>query len=313
MRLRDLFRSRAAAAPIYAEPEALLLQAQTLHDAGRLSEAASAYRSVLDLDAKNWTALNALASIALQTGGLEEAIQRFGKLIERRPDYAQAHYKRGNAYNRLGEFLAALADYDYAVALDPSDARAFCNRGTVLERLNRWQEALSSYDRALSLNPRDPLTHYNRAAVLRALDRLEAVPGPATRCVPASRVRSISGLTCAARPTARGLILRAISVSTDLCGAPAGVRISSTVSLCGPFSRYAALQCRDHRERCFVVGTAIIDRRRISFCCANGGEPVAGNRTAGTRHLDSRRIRGSCCATREAARTAWGATASPSA
>jgi predicted O-linked N-acetylglucosamine transferase (SPINDLY family) len=173
MRLRDLFRSRAAATPKYAQPEALLLQAQALHDAGRLSEAASAYRSVLDLDAENWTALNALASIAVQTGGLEEAIQRFGKLIERRPDYAQAHYKRGNAYNRLGEFLAALADYDHAVALDPSDARAFCNRGTVLERLNRWQEALSSYDRAVSLNPRDPLTHYNRAAVLRALDRFE--------------------------------------------------------------------------------------------------------------------------------------------
>ena len=70
-----------------------------LHDEERLSEAATAaaYQSVLALDAENWPALNALAGIALQTGQLEEAVQRFGKLIERRPEFAEAHYKRGNA------------------------------------------------------------------------------------------------------------------------------------------------------------------------------------------------------------------------
>ncbi len=113
-----------------------------------------------------------LASTALECGHLNDAIELYSTLVERLPGFAEGFYKRGNAYNRLGRFVAALADYDQAVALDPSYANAFCNRGTVLERLERWDEALSSYDRALSLNPQDSLAHYNRASVLRALDRI---------------------------------------------------------------------------------------------------------------------------------------------
>lgn len=153
--------------------EKLLEQAQALHDAGRLTEAAAGFRAVLAHDDRNWMALVGLASTALQSGELQEAIRRYGLLVERDPRFAEGFYKRGNAYNQLGDLVAALADYDNAIALVPSHARALCNRGTVLERLERWQDALCSYDRALALNPIDALAHYNRAAVLRALDRPE--------------------------------------------------------------------------------------------------------------------------------------------
>jgi predicted O-linked N-acetylglucosamine transferase (SPINDLY family) len=189
MKLRDLFRSKPAdiPVPVPAEPqvsavshaltepqtqtESLLRQAQVLHDDGRLAEAASVYRAVLVLDPQNWVSSNALASIALQAGDLDEAIQRYGALIERQPDFAEGHYKRGNAYNRLGRLPAALANYDQALALDQGYADAFCNRGTVLERLERWDEALASYDRTLVLNPKDAVAHYNRASALRGLKR----------------------------------------------------------------------------------------------------------------------------------------------
>lgn len=151
----------------------LLDQAQALHDAGRLAEAAAGFRAVLMQDERNWSALVGLASIALRSGELHDAIRRYGSLVASDPGFAEGFYKRGNAYNQLGQLIAALEDYDNAVALDPSHARAFCNRGTVLDRLERWPEALSSYDRSLSLNPRDALAHFNRAAALRALNRRE--------------------------------------------------------------------------------------------------------------------------------------------
>jgi predicted O-linked N-acetylglucosamine transferase (SPINDLY family) len=149
----------------------LLQQGQALLGETRLAEAASVYRAVLALDPQNWTSSNALASIALQGGELDEAILRYSALIERRPDFAEGHYKRGNAYNRLGRRPEALADYDQAVALDPEYANAFCNRGTVLQSFERWDEALASYDRALALDPTDAFAHYNRASVLRELNR----------------------------------------------------------------------------------------------------------------------------------------------
>jgi predicted O-linked N-acetylglucosamine transferase (SPINDLY family) len=185
MKLRDLFRSNPTdtPAPAPAEPQApaatqeLLRQAQTLHGDGRLAEAASVYQAVLALDPQNWASSNALASIGLQVGELDEAIQRYGALIECRPDFAEGHYKRGNAYNTVGRLPDALADYDQAIALDPGYANAYCNRGTVLGRLERWDEALASYDRALTLNPKDAFAHYNRADVLRELKRSDEAIG----------------------------------------------------------------------------------------------------------------------------------------
>jgi predicted O-linked N-acetylglucosamine transferase (SPINDLY family) len=158
--------------------EPILRQAEALLAEGRLAEAASAYHSVLVIDAEHWASLSALAAIALQAGKLDEAIRRYGELIERRPDFAEAHYKRGNALNRMGLWPAALADYDQAIKLDSGYANAYCNRGTALERLGRWEQALESYDRAISLNPRDSFAHYNRAGALKELNRpAEAVEG----------------------------------------------------------------------------------------------------------------------------------------
>lgn len=151
----------------------MLARTQALLDAGRMADAEAGFRTLLAHDNEDWSALVGLAAIALQSGDLQEAVLRYSGLVERDPVFAEGFYKRGNAYNRLGKFTAALGDYDRAVALDPAHARASCNRGTVLERLERWPEALASYDRALALNPRDALSHFNRATVLRVLDRPE--------------------------------------------------------------------------------------------------------------------------------------------
>jgi protein O-GlcNAc transferase len=113
------------------------------------------------------------AQTHLSAGQLAQAVQQYTTIIERRPELAEAHYKLGNAYNRLGDWSEALARYDRAVALDPQYANAFCNRGTVLERLERWDTALASYDRALALNPSDAFACYNRAGTLRELQRFE--------------------------------------------------------------------------------------------------------------------------------------------
>ena len=186
MKLRDLFRSKPSesALPISSAPatapitaaatiDAMLGKAQALRDAGELAQAAMAYREVLALDPESWISMSALASVALQSGNLQEAIQRYSALIERRMDFAEGYYKRGNAHNRLGHWPEALADYDRAVALDPQYANAFCNRGSVLERLGRPEEALESYERALALNPQDAFAHYNRAGALRGLKRFD--------------------------------------------------------------------------------------------------------------------------------------------
>jgi tetratricopeptide (TPR) repeat protein len=105
VKLRDLFRSRRGPGTVAVQVGPAVRQAEALLAEGRLAEAASAYQPALDIDAENWAARSAVAAIALQAGRLDEAVQRYGDLIERRPDFAEAHYKRGNAFNELGALV----------------------------------------------------------------------------------------------------------------------------------------------------------------------------------------------------------------
>ena len=97
----------------------------------------------------------------------------FGRKQADGADDATAHYKRANLLRDQGEFEAALAGYDRAIALNPGYAHALCNRGVVLQLLRRFEAAVASFDRTIALDPGDCLAHFNRAAVLLELKRPE--------------------------------------------------------------------------------------------------------------------------------------------
>jgi predicted O-linked N-acetylglucosamine transferase (SPINDLY family) len=126
-----------------------------------------------DLPSAQIESLISLAQIAADKGEKEKAIDLYTRVIDLKPDHAQAYYKRGNLLRDLGQTQAALISYDQSIALDPEYANAFCNRGVVLQHLNRLDAARDSYDRAISLNPNDALTFFNRGAVLRELEEFE--------------------------------------------------------------------------------------------------------------------------------------------
>jgi predicted O-linked N-acetylglucosamine transferase (SPINDLY family) len=144
---------------------------EVVESAGAGDACARAGVSGVVQDAATWDELFQQAQSLQQQGQLEQAIELYGKCIERAPERPEPYYKRANALNGLGRLEPALVDYDRAIRLNPSYTYAFCNRGSVLERLGRRDEALASYDRALELDPKDALTHFNRASVLRDLKR----------------------------------------------------------------------------------------------------------------------------------------------
>jgi len=73
---------------------------------------------------------------------------------------------RGILFNHRGNYTAALADFEAALALDPAASAAYVNRGNTYFYSRQLDLAIEDYSTSLQMNPRNPhLAHYNRGLV----------------------------------------------------------------------------------------------------------------------------------------------------
>jgi len=153
--------------------EAKFREALTAHRESRLTEAAAAYRQVLEWQPRHAHALTFLSVIALDASDYQGVLDLTRRALDIDPRSAATHLMRGHALTRLGHFEAALESYERAIAEKADSADAHIHRGQVLERLGRYLEALASYDRALEFRPAGADIHNNRGNVLRSLRRYD--------------------------------------------------------------------------------------------------------------------------------------------
>lgn len=87
-----------------------------------------------------------------------------------RRDRAGTLVNRGVMLTRAGDYAAARADLDRAVALEPTLGEAFVNRGVVMMADRAYAEALAEIERGLELGVDEPAkAYYNRALVHESL------------------------------------------------------------------------------------------------------------------------------------------------
>ena len=179
---------------------ALLAEALKLHQAGRVAEAAAAYRRILAIEPKHADALQLLGVAAHQagrndeaielikraiglnrrvphfhgnlgqvyrlTGRLDEAEASYRRALGLKPDYLDAVMGLAVLLQNQGKFEQAAAAYRRAVALNPDLAEAHNNLGSALEEQGKLAEAIESYERAVALKPGDQGMLYNLASAL---------------------------------------------------------------------------------------------------------------------------------------------------
>jgi protein O-GlcNAc transferase len=178
--------------------------------AGRLTEAESLYRAILDKHPDNVDAIQGLGVLCHQRGHPEEALALFrraialdpdsrvadrqlGRLLEQRGDPVGAAicYRRAARLRPLdavtqadlartlagtGEMAEAIEHYRRAVALAPDDAWIQIALGNSLLRQGAVSDASASYQRALAISPDLAEAHNNLGEALRRMGRLsEAV------------------------------------------------------------------------------------------------------------------------------------------
>ncbi|ROQ00271.1 putative O-linked N-acetylglucosamine transferase (SPINDLY family) [Stella humosa] len=161
--------------------DSILAAAERLHRAGRLDEAAAAYRAVLGARPAHAVAWHRLGIVALQAGQPAAALAPLGRAIELAPRDGAMRHDLGHALAGLGRLEDAAAAWAEAGRLAPRMASAHANRGTALAALGRFADAVPAFRAALQADPNhrdawlghaDSLLQAGRPAeALSALDR----------------------------------------------------------------------------------------------------------------------------------------------
>jgi len=143
------------------------------HRAGRLAEAETLYRRVLQADPDQVDAAHLFGVLACQVGHPETAVIAISHALNLAPERADCHNNLGEALRMLGHAGEAEHHYRRALALLPGYADAHNNLGLVLQRQGRAGEAASHYRQALAANPEFPEAHHNLATLFQERHHFE--------------------------------------------------------------------------------------------------------------------------------------------
>jgi tetratricopeptide (TPR) repeat protein len=125
------------------------------------------------------------ALAASREGSFDQALPLWNQVLEMAPEDAAAWSNRGNVQLVLGDPLAAIADHERAMALEPSNPEPHLNRGIAEEALQRWGAAETDYrwileppaSPASSDKPASQLDPEVRAAALYNLGNVQGSQG----------------------------------------------------------------------------------------------------------------------------------------
>ncbi len=144
------------------------------HNAGNLDRAQSIYEEILSIDARNFDALQLLATLAAQSGKFERAVELFSQALKINDKNAYVLNNFANALQEVGLVQKALESFDKAIAANPKYAEAHSNRGNILQKLGRLEEAIASYDFAIEMRSDYAEAYFNRGNALRGMKKYEA-------------------------------------------------------------------------------------------------------------------------------------------
>ena len=187
------------------------------HRGGRLREAESLYRQLLETDPNHPDTLHLLGVLAHQTGRQQLAIEMirraikqnaqmpgyynnlgnaygaagnwpeaetsYRRALERKRDYPDAYYNLGSALRAQGKLEEAAASYRSALTLRPNHAETWLNLGNVLQAQGKLEDAVEACQKAIAAKPELASAHNNLGNILLALNRFEAALAAYTRAL----------------------------------------------------------------------------------------------------------------------------------
>ena len=152
------------------DPEAHYELGVLLDRIGQAEEAETQLQFALKLKRDYYpSALNALGLVLARQDRLPEAVEKYEKAIQLKPNFAGALANLGTALDRLGRKTEAKARFEEAMRLDNTEAAV--GLGQLLDENGEVTAAMARYEEVLRLDPQNADAHYNLARCLGMLGR----------------------------------------------------------------------------------------------------------------------------------------------
>lgn len=98
-----------------------------------------------------------------------EAKEIFSLLVEKYPDFAEAHNKLATVFFLLGDLEESILECEVAVRMNPNHFGAWNGMGMCLYKLARYEQAIKSFQMALKIQP---YADVNREYIARCRGKL---------------------------------------------------------------------------------------------------------------------------------------------
>ncbi len=121
------------------------------------------FKRAIELDPVNIRVLTDVAVFLNSVGIQERSVEYFSRVIRAGDTSAGTYVLRAAAYEDMGLYEGALADYDRVIKMDPNDGATRCRRARVLILMRRFTEADEELDVARTLNPPESYAQIVRA------------------------------------------------------------------------------------------------------------------------------------------------------
>jgi len=130
--------------------------------------ATRAIKRAIEVDPNHVEARTMLGYVELEVrGDADAAMREYRKVIEIKPDSAEAHSNLAVALKKRGNLDEAIASLNKALEIKPDFAAALTTRGGIYAEQAKWTEARRDFEQALKYNPKDDGALYGLSQTLR--------------------------------------------------------------------------------------------------------------------------------------------------
>ena len=156
--------------------QAWLNRAQTYIRLGKNQKALKDFSSVIEL--KDHNLMNAYferGQLYMRMDDKKSALTDYKKVVELNPKNIQLTWDIGRVSYEIEEYADALSYYSKAMdELDEPEAHLFLIRGEVFEKLKHYEAAIEDYSRVIEMNPNLAHAHYSRGQAKARMGKTEA-------------------------------------------------------------------------------------------------------------------------------------------